>query len=197
MLNLYIFIHFFVVSLACHPECRYQCDDPVCPAKCQAICSQPNCNILYKVGDGNFTVLDGFSPNCNCQCTNDGCEADQCPQCEALCEEFTSCPEGAICEIQCLPIQANWYCEKPTNCPKPICELSCESPACAYEGVPQTTIATSAQSSPSRSLPPDYYYYDISFNSSTQIRSTSIQEIPVWFIILLFCFIFAYIQGAS
>jgi hypothetical protein len=30
----------------------------------------------------------------------------------------------------CEEIECGWYCTKPTDCPKPICELMCEHPAC-------------------------------------------------------------------
>jgi len=29
----------------CHPECRWQCDDPVCPAVCHPVCERPKCQI--------------------------------------------------------------------------------------------------------------------------------------------------------
>ena len=28
---------------ACHPQCRWQCDDPQCPAQCHPVCERPKC----------------------------------------------------------------------------------------------------------------------------------------------------------
>lgn len=187
MILLYAFIHFTVVAMACHPQCRYQCDDPVCSAVCQPVCATPNCEIVYKVGDGNYTTLPNYSPTCTCSCANDGCEADQCPQCQALCEEFTSCPEGAICEIHCLPIQAYWYCQKPKDCPLPSCQSFCEQPSCQYEGEPPTSTSTVTQVF-TEQLNEYPEYSLIKFNSSSRKQELS-HYTPLFLFLILILFI--------
>jgi len=34
-----------LLALSAHPQCRYACDDPVCPAVCRHVCEEPKCQI--------------------------------------------------------------------------------------------------------------------------------------------------------
>lgn len=113
----------FVVGAvsACHPECRYQCSDPVCTATCAPVCERPACSMINNT--------EPCEPRCSVECAADQCESDQCPACQVLCEAPPArC--GPHAEIQCGPLACAWQCEIPVRCPKPICHLQCEKPAC-------------------------------------------------------------------
>lgn len=60
------------------------------------------------------------------RCTPNTLVADQCPQCETLCD-----PLPSPCNILCEAPNCTWTCVKPTDCPQPRCELHCESPTCS------------------------------------------------------------------
>ena len=38
-------IYITAIASAAHPECRYACDDPVCPALCHPVCAPPRCEV--------------------------------------------------------------------------------------------------------------------------------------------------------
>lgn len=125
LLMFLIFLFIVGVTLGCHPECRYACDDPVCLAVCETVCELPACE---------FNQTCGYSPSCSVRCPPDMCESDTCPQCETIC----SPPPSPSCgDILCEATVCAWRCRKPTEaeCRKPICELQCEQPACEYAGV--------------------------------------------------------------
>jgi hypothetical protein len=119
------------LAQACHPECRYTCDDPVCPAACKPVCAAPVCSrCLNSTDTGLVCVSTG---RCVVQCPLDMCEADACPQCETICPG-TLCDDTPDCLVLCEETACAWRCEKPTNCPYPRCELACEAPACELSG---------------------------------------------------------------
>lgn len=127
-----LLLFFVVVSFACHPQCRYLCDDPVCEADCKVFCREPNC-IYQCVGfPPTENPCPGQTPKCEtfCNVTQDTCESDSCPMCTTICEEPTCQRDGYFCGIVCPPPDCAWKCFLPTNCREPICQLQCDQPAC-------------------------------------------------------------------
>jgi len=128
----------------CHPECTWQCDDPVCPAQCHPVCKHPRCQMQCEETPCAQCTVKCEKPECTVRCPKDMCESDSCPQCETVCSPakcHTSCiaPEP-VCSPLCEETQCDWKCKKPVMCPKPKCELQCEKPACeAQEPAPVTT----------------------------------------------------------
>lgn len=119
----------------CHPECRWACDDPVCPASCSPQCASPACIIA----NASNLVCNSVVPRCTILCAPNQCESDSCPACEIQCDPPpVMCADGTIlCEA---PVCA-WQCNKP-DCRRPLCELQCEHPACeALSGA--TALGTS------------------------------------------------------
>lgn len=120
---------------ACHPECRYACDDPVCSAICKPHCRAPVCQISCENPEHERNCA---SPHCWNRCAEDQCEADTCPACETVCSPFVHCrSHGAVCSPLCEAPVCSWKCRKPIagqECPLPRCELQCERPACEYNG---------------------------------------------------------------
>lgn len=121
-LFLVLFLHLSIVFGGCHPECRYACDDPVCPAVCETVCETPACE---------FNQTCGYSPSCEVRCPLDMCESDSCPACETICNPP---PSEACGDVLCEATNCTWRCRKPTEaeCRKPLCEIVCERPACEY-----------------------------------------------------------------
>ena len=111
----------------CHPECKYQCDDPVCPADCIPVCIPPVCSRCINVS--NIQTCHQIYYGCISHCPEDMCEADSCPQCETRCYPY--CEGIENCQIMCEELQCSWKCSKP-SCRKPICSLQCEAPACKF-----------------------------------------------------------------
>jgi len=109
-------------AFAANPECRWACDDPVCPAHCVPVCAAPRCQIQCDPGHScPFSV-----PSCTTRCPLDQSPADNCPQCETVCSPV-NCPG---CHPLCEATVCNWHCTKPAMCVQPRCELVCERPAC-------------------------------------------------------------------
>jgi len=127
---------YLALSLAatCHPECRWQCDDPVCPAQCHPICDRPKCQVQCEEPPCASCTVHCERPECSVRCPKDMCEKESCPQCETVCAPaacHTQCISPApVCSPMCEEVNCNWKCAKPTLCPKPKCELACEKPAC-------------------------------------------------------------------
>lgn len=117
------------IAQACHPECTYQCDDPVCPASCVPVCLRPVCEVCVNSSSLICYPLDG----CYVRCPADMCESDSCPQCETICSS-NACLNIPNCTVLCEEVQCAWQCSKPTNCPYPTCLLQCEMPACPFSG---------------------------------------------------------------
>jgi len=127
----------------CHPECSWQCDDPVCLADVVSVCDPVNCT--YQCEEPNDTITC-IGPICDLVCPPDQCESDACPACEIQCEilECTATDDADInCTSLCAEPQCSWYGTTPTDCPEPVCELVCETPACAGDAPPVTPPSSS------------------------------------------------------
>lgn len=111
--------------------CPWQCDNPVCHPLCEPVCQEPNC-IATCPNPGDTCA---YAPVCYTVCpptVNTSLVTLQCPSCETLCTEIpqsAGCPN--TCFIACAPTNCAWRCVKPPVCPKPVCELQCNPPACA------------------------------------------------------------------
>jgi hypothetical protein len=118
----------------CHPQCRWQCDDPTCPAKCHPVCERPKCQIQCEETACARCKVHCDKPKCNVRCPKKMCETKSCPKCETVCSPAncrTSCiaPEP-VCTPMCEETKCDWKCKKPNMCPRPKCELQCDKPAC-------------------------------------------------------------------
>jgi hypothetical protein len=123
------------LAQSCHPECRWACDDPVCPAQCSAQCNPAACQIV----NASNLVCGAVVPDCRILCSpTPQCESSECPACEVQCDPPpTLCGDGTIlCEA---PV-CGWQCVKPT-CPLPQCELQCEAPTCEAPSSSGTRVA--------------------------------------------------------
>jgi len=121
----------------CHPQCRWQCDDPSCPAQCHPVCERPKCQVHCEETPCAACKIHCDKPQCNVRCPKDLCESTDCPKCETVCAPAkcrTACTApNAVCTPMCEETKCDWKCKKPTLCPRPKCELVCEKPACAYK----------------------------------------------------------------
>jgi len=121
-------------STKCHPQCRWQCDDPSCPAQCHPVCERPKCQVHCEETPCAACKIHCDKPQCNVRCPKDLCESDDCPKCETVCAPAkcrTACTApNAVCTPMCEETKCDWKCKKPTLCPRPKCELVCEKPAC-------------------------------------------------------------------
>jgi len=119
----------------CHPQCRWQCDDPSCPAQCHPVCERPKCQVHCEETPCAACKIHCDKPQCNVRCPKDLCESTDCPKCETVCAPAkcrTACTApNAVCTPMCEETKCDWKCKKPTLCPRPKCELVCEKPACA------------------------------------------------------------------
>lgn len=118
----------------CHPECRWACDDPICPAVCHPICERPRCQMQCQETQCAKCTVHCERPVCSVRCPKDMCEKESCPKCETVCSPaqcHTTCqaPEP-VCSPVCEETRCDWKCRKPENCPKPKCQLQCQKPAC-------------------------------------------------------------------
>merc|ERR1712086_683516 len=87
----------------CHPQCKWLCDDPVCPVRCpKEMCEMDDC------------------PACETVCR------------PAVCRTTRTAPEPN-CAPLCEKTKCAWKCKTPTLCPKPKCQLTCEQPGCSEE----------------------------------------------------------------
>jgi len=125
----------FVAADQCHPSCRWQCDDPSCPAVCHPVCSKPKCEMRCEETPCAKCVVHCERPVCSIRCPKDECELQSCPKCEVVCAPpqcHTTCtaPEPR-CSPVCEELDCAHKCAKPTNCARPKCELQCEKVACA------------------------------------------------------------------
>lgn len=116
---------------ACHPECRWQCDDPVCPAACEVTCTD-----ACSTGpcDDQECTCESFTEPVVGECTpplSQQCTICNIEQTGRRCEKPNG--ERCTCELDCEQ-QCFWECQTP-NCRKPTCELQCEQPACSVEVV--------------------------------------------------------------
>jgi len=131
----------------CHPQCRWQCDDPSCPAQCHPVCERPKCQVHCEETPCAACKIHCDKPQCNVRCPKDLCESNDCPKCETVCAPAkcrTACTApNAVCTPMCEETKCDWKCKKPTLCPRPKCELVCEKPACAYQKPAKLNITSS------------------------------------------------------
>jgi len=126
--------NFLEAAAQCHPQCKWQCDDPSCPAVCHPVCERPKCQIQCEETECAKCTVHCDKPQCNVRCPKDLCEKESCPKCETVCSPAncrTSCvaPEPK-CTPMCEATKCDWKCKKPITCPKPKCELVCDRPSC-------------------------------------------------------------------
>ncbi len=117
------------LAVGCHPECRYQSDDPVCFADCQPACAAPVCAVQCIDED---SVCAHRVPSCRVLCPTDQCESDTCPECETICDPLPAQCVG--CSPLCEETECAWQCTTPADCTTPTYELQCEQAACPLEG---------------------------------------------------------------
>jgi len=115
-------------SEGCHLLCRFECDDPVCPAVCAPDCLPPVCQRCLNQS-GTLQCHD--TAECWTRCPVDQCEADACPACETLCPDGL-CRDEPNCLVQCEAPECGWQCREPTDaeCPPPRCVRQCDQPIC-------------------------------------------------------------------
>eukprot|EP00933_Yihiella_yeosuensis_P016649 TRINITY_DN1412_c0_g1_i7.p1 TRINITY_DN1412_c0_g1~~TRINITY_DN1412_c0_g1_i7.p1 ORF type:complete len:210 (+),score=3.11 TRINITY_DN1412_c0_g1_i7:29-658(+) len=132
----------FATESSCHPQCKWQCDDPACPAVCHPICARPKCQMQCEELPCPKCDVHCEKPACSVRCPKSLCEKDDCPKCETVCSPpvcHTACiAPKPKCAPLCEATNCDWKCRKPLMCPRPKCELVCEKPACEYKPpVPQ------------------------------------------------------------
>jgi len=125
------------VQAQCHPQCKWLCDDPVCPAKCHPVCARPKCQMDCQQSECAKCEVHCEEPVCSVRCPKQMCELEGCPECETVCRPAvcrTTCtaPEPN-CSPLCEKTKCAWKCKTPTLCPKPKCQLTCEQPGCTEE----------------------------------------------------------------
>lgn len=118
----------------CHPQCKWLCDDPVCPAKCHPVCARPKCQMNCEPTGCAACEVRCEEPVCSVRCPKEMCEASDCPSCETVCRPAVCRTTCTAPEPNCTPLcektKCAWKCKTPTLCPKPKCQLTCEKPSC-------------------------------------------------------------------
>merc|ERR1711916_77400 len=121
----------------CHPQCKWQCDDPKCPAVCHPVCERPKCQMQCEKTPCAVCTVHCQKPVCTIRCPKHTCEKDSCPKCQSVCKPaqcHTTCKAPKPkCAPVCEALNCKNKCVKPTNCAKPKCELQCEKPACEHK----------------------------------------------------------------
>merc|ERR1719198_2939911 len=79
----------------CHPECKWQCDDPSCPAVCHPVCERPKCEISCEETPCAKCTIHCERPVCSVRCPKDMREKEGCPKCETVCSP-------AKCHTKCV-----------------------------------------------------------------------------------------------
>jgi len=131
----------------CHPRCRWQCDEPDCPARCLPVCTLPVCQVKCQQGPCADCNIRCHEPDCTVRCPKDVCKKGDCPKCETVCAPakcHTECePPTPLCVPVCATTQCKLECKKPNNCPRPKCQLVCEKVNCSVGQSPWSRHATS------------------------------------------------------
>ena len=114
----------------CLPNCKWQCNQPECPAKCDPACLKPKCEHLCEpIGPVNCSIRCE-KPECEVRCVRKRCKTGSCPKCENVCLlpacQTVCSPAKPICKPQCPAAKCTWRCSKPRDCPQPKCRLKCE-----------------------------------------------------------------------
>ncbi len=115
----------------CHPECSFQCDDPVCPALCSFSCPDTLCQTAPC--DDSDCTCESFGELQIKECRLLAHAA--CPECDVG-RSGRNCQNQAgrscTCQTSCDAQPCTLSCQTPSFCPEPRCELQCESPACEF-----------------------------------------------------------------
>jgi len=124
-----------VAGDVCKPECRWQCDDPSCPALCHPVCNPPECEVECIEGPCAECEIQCEPPDCGMRCPADACEKQDCPiKCETICSKpkcVAACkPPIPECRPVCAQTMCKVECIRPESCPRPKCELVCEKSNC-------------------------------------------------------------------
>jgi len=121
----------------CFPDCKWNCDQPTCPAVCEPQCEKPACELRCEKLGETACDIRCEKPKCEVRCSRKNCQAGGCPLCENVCLPAkcqTVCtPAVPSCRPTCSAPKCTWSCRKPTSCPKPKCNLACNArptPAC-------------------------------------------------------------------
>lgn len=121
-------------TATCHPQCKWLCDDPVCPAKCHPVCARPKCQMNCEPTGCAACEVRCEEPVCSVRCPKEMCESKNCPSCETVCRPAVCRTTCTAPEPNCTPLcektKCAWKCKTPTLCPKPKCQLACEKPKC-------------------------------------------------------------------
>ncbi len=119
-------------------NCRWECDNPSCPALCNPVCDPPVCApqcdpVLFPAECSCERHCE--PPRCETVCPGESCPSDACPFCFTRCEPadcINQCSGGCepvqqlTCHMQCEDPNCVWQCEKP-SCARPQCSLKCEA----------------------------------------------------------------------
>lgn len=117
----------------CFPECKWQCDQPSCPAVCEPQCEKPSCELRCEKLPATSCDIRCEKPSCEVRCSRTNCKEGGCPICENVCMPAkcqTVCtPATPVCKPTCSAPKCTWSCKKPASCPKPKCNLGCAARA--------------------------------------------------------------------
>jgi len=136
-------------SATCHPQCKWLCDDPVCPAKCHPVCARPKCQMNCEPTGCAACEVRCEEPVCSVRCPKEMCESKNCPSCETVCRPAVCRTTCTAPEPNCTPLcektKCAWKCKTPTLCPKPKCQLACEKPKCDTSSTFDTSLLQESQ----------------------------------------------------
>jgi len=115
----------------CFPDCKWNCDQPSCPAVCEPQCEKPACELRCEKLGETACDIRCEKPKCEVRCSRKNCQSGGCPLCENVCLPAkcqTVCtPAVPNCRPTCSAPKCTWSCRKPTSCPKPKCNLACNA----------------------------------------------------------------------
>jgi hypothetical protein len=156
MLYILILLNVLIIVNACHPECKFTCDDPIFPAicdnschdvpnchlentdpicfaKCSPVCKEAKCQTQCEALQPALCSVHCDPPKCKVRCPKDQCESDSCPQCETICEPekcYSTCINPTPnCTILCEASDCSWTCIKP-ECSEPKSKIVCDPTSC-------------------------------------------------------------------
>jgi len=126
---IYLFFLLFISNIIAQlPNCQWTCNDPLCNSECIEVCNPPIC-----ITECNPSQPGVCNPvECEIRCPTDQNVLQSCPSCETICQPLRCSPIDRDCQILCEAVICSWQCSLPLICPYPICELSCEQPACEF-----------------------------------------------------------------
>lgn len=110
----------------CQPQCLWHCTNPKCEETCTPVCAAPTCKTFCKPVDPSTCTTECQPPECSVICPKSGTAGTKCstvcgpPTCETKCHQD--------CQSKCADPICSFDCTRPTDCPKPDCQLTCDSP---------------------------------------------------------------------